>query len=87
MLVILKIVHHLDYHRIKVHAIAKSIGISEGCMRYILHEELLKNNFVLGVVPLQIKKYAYEYIGRVFNKNRMDFVHWFVMINETSIYH
>jgi histone-lysine N-methyltransferase SETMAR len=84
----------LDDRCMKVHEIAETIGISKECVGYILLEELDMKKLCARWVPRLItadQKRTHMNISeqclRCFNKNKTDFVHQFITMNETWIHH
>jgi histone-lysine N-methyltransferase SETMAR len=84
----------LDDRRMKVHEIAETIGISKECAGYILLEELDVKKLCARWVPHLLtadKKHTYMKISEqcveCFNKNKTDFVHRFITMDETWIHH
>jgi hypothetical protein len=84
----------LDDRRIKVHEIAETIGTSKERVGYILHKELIMKKlcarWVLRLLTAYQKhprmKISEQYLGH-FNKNKTDFVHQFITMDETWIHH
>jgi len=84
----------LDDWRMKVHEIAETIGISKERVRYILHEELDIKKLCTRWVPRLLTadqkhtrmKIPEQCLER-FNKNKTDFVHRFITMDETWIHH
>jgi histone-lysine N-methyltransferase SETMAR len=84
----------LDDWRMKVRQIAETIGISKECVGYILHEQLDMKKLCARWVPrlltahqkrthMKISEQCLEH----FNKNKTDFVHQFITMDETWIHH
>jgi len=80
--------------RMKVHEIAKTIGISKERVGYILHEELNKKKLRIKWVPRLLtasqkrtRMKIYEQCLEYFNKNKTDPVHQFITMDETWIHH
>jgi histone-lysine N-methyltransferase SETMAR len=78
----------------KVREIVETIGISKECVGYILHEELDMKKLCTRWVPrlltadqkctpMKISEQCFERI----NKNKTDFAHRFITMDETWIYH
>jgi histone-lysine N-methyltransferase SETMAR len=84
----------LDDQRIKVREIAETIGISKECVGYDLHEELHMKKLCARWVPRLLiadqklirMKISEQLLGH-FNKNKTDFMHQFITMNETWIHH
>jgi len=84
----------LDDRRIKVCEIAETIGISKERVGYILHEELDMKKLCTRWVPRSLTadqkrthmKISEQCLER-FNKNKTDFVHRFITMDETWIHH
>jgi hypothetical protein len=84
----------LDDRQVKVREIAETTGISKECVGYILHEELdmkkLCTRWVLCLLTADQKctrmKISEQCLERC-NKNRTDFVHRFITMDETWIHH
>jgi histone-lysine N-methyltransferase SETMAR len=84
----------LDDGRMKVREIAETIGISKECVGYILHEELDMKKLCARWVPCLFTadqkrtrmKMSEQCLER-FNKNKTDFVHQFIAMDETGIHH
>jgi hypothetical protein len=82
----------LDDEQIKVHEIAETIGISKERVEYIFHKELymkkLCARWVLNLLTADQEhtrmKISEQCLER-FNKNKTDFVHRFVTMDETWI--
>jgi hypothetical protein len=80
----------LDDQRMEVCETAETIGISKECLRYILHEELDTKKLCAGWVPRLLTvdqkrtrmKISEQCLER-FNKNKTDFVHQFITMDET----
>jgi histone-lysine N-methyltransferase SETMAR len=83
----------LDDWRIKVRKIAETTGISKEHVGYILHEELDMKKLCARWVPrlltadqkrtcMKISKQCLE----CFNKNKTDFLHRFITMDETWIH-
>jgi histone-lysine N-methyltransferase SETMAR len=83
----------LDDWRMKVREIAETIGISKELVGYILHEELDMKKICARWVPrlltadqkrthMKISEQCLEH----FNKNKPDFVHRFITMDETWIH-
>ena len=80
----------LDDRRIKVREIAETIGISKERVGYILLEELHMKKLCARWVPRLLTadqkrirmKISEQCLGR-FNKNKTDFVHRFITMDET----
>jgi len=83
----------LDDQRMKVREIAEAIGISKEHVGYILHEELDMKKLCARRVPrlltadqkgtrMKISEQCLEH----FNKNKTDFVHRFITMDETWIH-
>jgi len=97
-----KVQHHqkslhdmvLDDWRIKVREIAETIGISKERVWYILHEELDMKKLCARWVPHLLTahqkctcmKISEQCLER-FNKNKTNFVHRFITMDETWIHH
>jgi len=84
----------LDAQQMKVLGISENIGISKECVGYILHEELDMKKLCARWVPrlltadqkrthMKISEQCLEH----FNKNKTDFVHQFITVDETWIHH
>jgi histone-lysine N-methyltransferase SETMAR len=84
----------LDDQQMKVREIAENIGISKECVGYILHEELDMKKLCARWLPclltadqkhtrMKISEQCLEH----FNKNKTDFVHQFITMDETWIHH
>jgi transposase len=84
----------LDDRRIKVREIAETIGISKESVGYILHEELDMKKLCARWVPrlltadqnctcMKISEQCLEH----FNKNKTNFEHRFITMDETWIHH
>jgi hypothetical protein len=84
----------LDDRRMKVRETAETIGISNECVGYFLHEELDMKKLCIGWVPhllmadqkctrTKISEQCLEH----FNKNKTDFVCQFITMDETWIHH
>jgi histone-lysine N-methyltransferase SETMAR len=80
----------LDDWRMTVCKIAETIGISKECVGYILHKELDMKKLCARWVPrlltadqkctrMKISEQCLEH----FNKNKTDFVHLFITMDET----
>ena len=84
----------LDDQQMKVREIAETIGISKECVGYILHEEMDMKKLCARWVPHLLTadqkctrvKISDQCLQR-FNKNKTDFVHRFITMNETWIHH
>jgi histone-lysine N-methyltransferase SETMAR len=84
----------LDNQQMKVHEIAKTIGISKECIGYILHKDLDMKKFCARWVPCLLTadqkrtrmKISEQCLER-FNKNKADFVCRFTTMDETWIHH
>jgi len=84
----------LDDWRVKVGEIAETIGISKERVGYILHEELgmkkLCTRWVSCLLTADQKctrmKLCEQCLER-FNKNKTDFVRWFITMDETWLHH
>ena len=84
----------LDDQRMEVREIAESTGISEERVGYILHKKLNIKKLCAIWVPLLLTadqkcthmKISEQYLEH-FNKNKTDFVHRFVTMDETWIHH
>jgi len=84
----------LDDLRMKVREIAETIGISKERVGYILHEELVMKKLCATWVPRLLTadqkrtrmKISEQCLER-FNKNKTDFVHRFITMDETCIHH
>jgi histone-lysine N-methyltransferase SETMAR len=83
-----------DQWRMKVREIAETIGISKEHVGYILHEELDTKKLCARWVPrlliadqkctcMKISQQCLEH----FNKNKTDFLHRFITMDEAWIYH
>jgi len=81
-----------DDRWMKVHEIAETIGISKERIGYILHEELDMKKLCARCVPrlltadqkcMKISEQCLEH----FNKNKTDFVHQFITVDEDWIHH
>jgi transposase len=80
----------LDDRRMKVREIAKTVDISKECVEYILNEELdmkkLRARWVSCLLTPDQKrthmKISEQCLER-FNKNKTDFVHRFITMDET----
>jgi len=93
---IIEQVHYmvLDDRWVKVRENAETIGISEECVGYILHEELVMKKLCARWVPHLLTadqkctrlKISEQCLER-FNKNRTDFVRRFITMDETWIHH
>jgi histone-lysine N-methyltransferase SETMAR len=78
----------------KVRETAETIGISKERVGYILHEELDMKKLCARQVPRLLtadqkrnrKKISEQCLER-FNKNKTDFVHQFITMDETWIHH
>jgi len=84
----------LDDRRMKVHEIAETIGISKERVGYILHEELDMKKLCARWVPRlltadqkRIRMKVSEQCWERFNRNKTDFVHRFIIMDETWIHH
>jgi histone-lysine N-methyltransferase SETMAR len=84
----------LDDRRMKVREIAETIGISKERVGYILHEELDMKKLCAKWVQRLLtadKKRALMKISEQclerFNKNKTNFVHRFITMDETWIHH
>jgi len=84
----------LDDRWVKVRKIAETIGISKERVGYILHEELdmrkLCARWVLRLLTADKKRTHMKISEQClehFNKNRTDFVHRFITMDETWIHH
>jgi len=84
----------LDDWRMKVREIAETIGISKEHVGYILHEELdikkLCARWVLRLLTADQKRTRMKISEQClehFNKNKTDFVHRCITMDETSIHH
>jgi len=84
----------LDDWWMKVHEIDETIGISKERVGYILHEELDMKKFCARWVPHLLtadQKFTHmkitEQCLECFNKNKTDFVHQFITMDETWIHH
>ena len=93
---IIKQVHNmlLDDWWMKVHEIAETIGISQERVGYILPEELNTKKLCARWVPQLLtadQKHTHVKISEQcmerFNKNKTDFVHRVITIDETWIHH
>ena len=84
----------LDDWRVKVREIADPVGVSKEHEGYILHEELDMKKLCARWVPclftadqkhtcMKISEQCLEH----FKKNKTDFVHQFIAMDETWIYH
>jgi histone-lysine N-methyltransferase SETMAR len=84
----------LDDRRMEVREIAETIGISKKCVGYIFHEELdmkkLCARWLRRLLTADQKrthmKISEQCLER-FNKNKTDFVHRFITVDETWIRH
>jgi histone-lysine N-methyltransferase SETMAR len=84
----------LDDQRMKAREIAESIGISKERVGYILHEELDMKKLCARWMPCLLTtdqkctrmKISEQFLQR-FNKNKTDFVHQFITVDETWIHH
>jgi transposase len=80
----------LDDRRIKAREIAETIGISKERVGYILREELhmkkLRARWVPRMLTADQKRIRMQCLER-FNKNKTDFVHRFIPMDETWIHH
>jgi histone-lysine N-methyltransferase SETMAR len=84
----------LDDWRMKVHEIAETIGISKEHVRYILHEELDMKKLCARWVPCLLTAQQKctcmkisEQCLKHFNKNKTDYMHQFITMDETWNYH
>jgi histone-lysine N-methyltransferase SETMAR len=84
----------LDDRQMKVREIAEAIGISKECVGYILHEELDMKKLCARRVPhlltadqIRTCMKISEQCLRHFNKNKTDFLHRFITVDETWIHH
>jgi len=84
----------LDDWQMKVREIAETIGFSKECVGYILHEELdmkkLCARWVQHLLTADQKRTCMkipEQCLEHFNKNKTDFVHPFITMDETWIHH
>jgi len=84
----------LDDRRMKVRETAKTICLSKQRVGYILHEELdmkkLCPRWVLHLLTADQKRTCMkisEQCLECFNKNKTNFVHQFIIIDETWIHH
>jgi hypothetical protein len=84
----------LDDRLMKVCEIAETIGISQECVRYILHEELVMKKLCVRWVPCLLtadqkrtRMKISEQCLECFNKNKTDFVCQFITLEETWIHH
>jgi len=84
----------LDDRRMKVREIAETIGISKERVGYILHEELDMKKLYARWVPRLLtadqkrtRMKVSEQCWERFNKNKTDFVHRFITMDETWIHH
>jgi histone-lysine N-methyltransferase SETMAR len=84
----------LDDRRMKVREIAETTSISKECVGYILHKELNMKKLCARWMPRLLTadqkrtrmKISEQCLKR-FNKNRTDFVHQFINMDETWIHH
>jgi histone-lysine N-methyltransferase SETMAR len=84
----------LDDWRMKVCEIAETIGISKEHVGYILHEELDMKKLCARCLPCLLTvdqkctrmKISEQCLER-FNKNKTDFMHRFITMDETRIHH
>jgi hypothetical protein len=84
----------LDDGQMKVREIAETIGLSKQRVGYILHEELdmkkLCPRWVLRLLTADQTRTCMkisEQCLECFNKNKTNFVHQFIIIDETWIHH
>jgi histone-lysine N-methyltransferase SETMAR len=84
----------LDDQQTKAREIAETIDISKECVGYILHEELHMKRLCTRWVPhlltadqKLIRMKMSEQCLECFNKNKTDFVHRFITVDETWIHH
>jgi len=84
----------LDDRQMKVREIAETIGISKEWVGYILHEELDMKKLCARWVPHLLTAHQkstcvkiFEQCLERFNKNKSDFVHRFITMDETWIHH
>jgi hypothetical protein len=83
----------LDDRQIKVRETAETTGISKECVGYILHEEMDMKKLCTRWVPHLLKAQKRtcmkisEQCLKHFNKNKTDFVHRFITMDETWIHH
>jgi histone-lysine N-methyltransferase SETMAR len=84
----------LDDRRMKVREIAETIGISKEHVGYILHEELDMKKLCVRWVPRLLTAYQKRTHVKIseqclesFNKNKTDFVHRLITMDETWIHH
>ena len=84
----------LDYRRMKVREISETIDISKERIGYILHEELDMKKLCARWVPRlltadqkRIRMKVSEQCWERFNRNKTDFVHRFIIMDETWIHH
>jgi histone-lysine N-methyltransferase SETMAR len=82
-----------DNRRMKVRETAETIGMSKKCVGYILHEKLDMKKLCARWVPRLLTagertrmKISEQCLER-FNKNKTDFVHRFITMDETWIHH
>jgi histone-lysine N-methyltransferase SETMAR len=78
----------------KAREIAENISISKEHVGHILHEELDMKNLCAGWVPHLLtadqkhtRMKISEQCSKRFNKNKTDFVHRFIILDETWIHH
>ena len=78
----------LDDHLIEVHGTAENICISKERVKHILYEELQMRNLCDRWIPhllIADQKRMYMKISeqclKRFNKNKADFVRWFIMMD------
>jgi histone-lysine N-methyltransferase SETMAR len=84
----------LDDQRMKVRELAETTGVSKKHVGYILHEELDMKELCARWVPRSLTadkkrtrmKISEQCLER-FNKNKTDFVHQFIIMDETWIHH
>jgi len=84
----------LDDRWMKVREIAENTGISKKRVGYILHEELdmkkLCARWMLRLLTADQKRTRMKISEQClegFNKNKADFVHGFITVDETWIHH
>jgi hypothetical protein len=84
----------LDDRRVKMHEIAETIGISKELVGYILREEMDIKKLCTRWVPrwfTAVQKCTHMKTSKqcleCFNKNKTDFVHRFITMDETWIHH
>jgi histone-lysine N-methyltransferase SETMAR len=84
----------MDDRQMKMRKIAETIDISEEHVGYILHEQMDMKKLCARWVPCLLtadQKHTHMKISKQclehFNKNKTDFVHQFITMDETWIHH